>query len=115
MAPYTCFMTSPENIGQQFAWFHATAAALSPGDKLTPGSARGVNNFPPDGDNSSVWVEPSVYRAYGWGDRAATRRGAAVHIYEVTPDSEPENAGNLGHKTTGATVIRKVTTEKAKK
>lgn len=108
-------MASPENLGHQFKWFHATSAVLNPGDKLTPGSSRNVNNFPPGGDNTSVWVEPSVYRAYGWGVRAAKKPGENVHIYEVTPDTEPENAGNLGHKTTGATVVRKVTTEKAKK
>jgi hypothetical protein len=100
---------------QQSAWFHASSAVLNPGDKLTPGASRGVNNFPPKGDNTAVWVEPSVYRAFGWGDRAAKKRGANVHIYEVTPDTKPESAGNLGHKTTGATVVRKVTTEKAKK
>lgn len=102
----------PDNIGQQFKWFHGTSANLAEGDTLVPGEQLGKNNFPPAGDNSKVWVSNAAHHAFGWASMAA-RRGT-VHVYAVEPTETPLDEKGLGFSTAGAKVLKKVYSGKAK-
>jgi len=89
-------------------WYHGSKADLPDGTVLTPGADRGVNNYPPAGDNTAVWVAPQGHYALHWGYGTA-RKGQQVHVYEVEPHEPPVSSDDgKGHKTTAATIIRKV-------
>jgi hypothetical protein len=102
----------PDNIGQQFEWFHGTKANLTEGDTIVPGAELNKNNFPPAGDNSKVWLSNQAHHAAGWASRAA--RKGTVNVYQVTPETDPEDNGPLGYSTTRAKVVKKIWSGKAK-
>jgi len=89
-------------------FFHGTYENLNVGDVLVPGAERGVQNFPPAGDNTLVHLTDRAYRAHEWGSDAARKRNKkTVYVYEVDPHTDPvQNEGMPGYQTTSATVKR---------
>ena len=87
-------------------FFHGTYEDLPEGTVLVPGSERGVQNFPPAGDNNLVHLTDKSYRAHEWGSDAARKRNKkTVYVYEVDPHTDPvQNEGMPGYQTTSATI-----------
>lgn len=106
-------MAAQDNLGRQ--WYHGTYEKLSEGTELIPGAKRNKQNFPPAGDNTAVYLEPSVYQAHHWGQMAAkSARRKNVHIYQVQPLDEPIDTGK-GFKTSSAKILKKVSSVKTKR
>ena len=107
-------MSAQDNLSDK-QFFHGSPAELSEGSILTPGATRGVNNFPPAGDNSKVWMSSTPYHAWLWGNKVArSQRRKVNHVYEVEPLEGLEDKGHEA-TATSARVVRKVNTSKTKK
>jgi hypothetical protein len=87
-------------------FFHGTYEELNVGDVLVPGSERGIQNFPPAGDNTFVHLTDASHRAHMWASDAARKHNKkTVYVYEVDPHTDPvQNDGMPGYQTTSATI-----------
>ena len=100
-------MAASDSISQK-QFFHGTYEELSEGDVLVPGAQRGVQNFPPKGDNTFVHMVDRPWNAADWASDAARKaKKRTIFVYEVEPHSEPvQTEGMPGYQTTAATVKR---------
>jgi hypothetical protein len=87
-------------------FYHGTYEKLDIGDVLVPGSQRGVQNFPPEGDNTLVHMAKQPWNAANWASDAARKaRKNKIYVYEVEPHTPPvQNEGMPGWQTTAATI-----------
>ena len=107
-------MSAQDNLSPK-QFYHGSPINLPEGTVLTPGSSRGVNNHPPAGDNSKVWMAHTPWGASRWGNTAALNsRRRNVHVYEVEP---LEDHVDMGHESaaSSARIVRKLNTNKAKR
>lgn len=100
-------------------YYHGTYEDLPNGTVLLPGSSTGRRNFGTGhgASNDHVYVTPDIDSAGTWGQEAAkNKRRRNYHVYEVAPHQTPVQ-GNPTHdewKTPGATVVRKIFTERVR-
>jgi hypothetical protein len=89
-------------------FFHGTYEELPEGAVIVPGAKRGIQNFPPKGDNTFVHMVDLPYRAADWASDAARKaKKKTIFVYEVEPHTPPvQNEGMPGYQTTEATVKR---------
>jgi hypothetical protein len=97
-------MSSAEHLSPQF--FHGSFEILDIGDVLVPGAERGVQNFPPEGDNTAVHMVTRPFNAVDWASDAARKaKKKNIYVYEVEPHTPPvQSEGMPGYQTTAATV-----------
>lgn len=97
-------MAAKDNLSQQF--YHGSYEKLDIGDVLVPGAQRGVQNFPPAGDNTYVHMVTRPFNAVDWASDAARKaKKKDIYVYEVEPDTPPvQNEGMPGWQTTSATI-----------
>lgn len=97
-------MASSDHLSRQF--FHGSYEKLEIGDVLVPGAERGVQNFPPAGDNTLVHLVTRPFNAVDWASQAARKaKKKDIYVYEVEPHTPPvQNEGMPGWQTTAATV-----------
>lgn len=87
-------------------FFHGTYEKLQVGDVLIPGAERGVQNFPPAGNNTYVHMVTTPWNAAHWASDAARKaKKKTIYVYEVEPHTEPiQVEGMPGYQTTKATI-----------
>lgn len=98
-------MAASESLqGKQF--YHGSYEKLGVGDVIVPGAERGVQNFPPAGDNTLVHMVDRSWHAADWASDAARKaKKKTIYVYEVEPHTPPvQNEGMPGYQTTAATV-----------
>jgi hypothetical protein len=97
-------MPSSDHLSNQF--YHGTYEKLEIGDVIVPGAERGVQNFPPAGDNTFVHMVTRPFNAADWASDAARKaKKKNIYVYEVEPNTPPlQNEGMPGYQTTSATV-----------
>lgn len=97
-------MSASDNLSQQF--YHGSYEKLEVGDVLVPGAQRGVQNFPPAGDNSMVHLVTRSFNAADWASDAARKaKKKNIYVYEVEPHTPPvQTEGMPGYQTTAATI-----------
>jgi hypothetical protein len=98
-------MSASDHINDQ-QFYHGTYVELPVGAVLTPGAERGVQNFPPAGDNTWVHMVTRPFNAVDWASDAARKaKKKNIHVYEVEPHTPPvQNEGMPGFQTTAATI-----------
>lgn len=94
-----------EDVLRSAQWFHGSPVRMVEGTILTPGVQRKVNNFPPNGDNSKVWMVSSFDAASLWAQEAS--HGRSWFVYAVEPVGEV-SSGRAGHEESGASAARVV-------
>jgi hypothetical protein len=97
-------MASSDHLSPQF--YHGSYEKLNVGDVLVPGAERGVQNFPPAGDNTFVHMVTRSFNAADWASAAARKANKKnIYVYEVEPHTPPiQKEGMPGFQTTAATI-----------
>lgn len=97
-------MSASDHLSQQF--YHGSYEKLDIGDVLIPGAERGMQNFPPAGDNTFVHMSTQPFHAMDWATLAARKANKKnIYVYNVEPHTPPvQNDGMPGYQTTAATI-----------